>query len=345
MYTTKRGKFFYVGYNEGSKIRWKSSKCRNRADFVEWLKQFDQSKQKKRPHYTISAFIPLLKERLKVALRKATLQGYVSSLQRLQTVIGDVDIANVSVNDLETYKTVRLKGDRSRNLRKVTPTTLNIELRSIKSAFNKAYKWEILEEHPLKGVSLLKIDSKPVQWLTKEELQTILDKTKSPVLKDLFEFAAHSGLRLGELRNLIWNYVEFRPDRIYITVANLAGFKTKSGKNRTIPLDRTASEILKRKYASRCEKSYYVFDRDRMGKGIQLTKSWVTHSFKKSARAAELGNYKLHHLRHTAASWAAQKGVPIAALKELLGHQSINTTMIYAHIGESALSHEIAKLD
>ena len=238
-----------------------------------------------------------------------------------------------------------MKGDRSRKLRKITPTTLNIELRSIKSAFNKAYKWGILEEHPLKEVSLLKIDSKPVRWLTKEELQKILDNTKSPILKDLFEFAAHSGLRLGELRNLIWNYVEFRPDRIYITVANLVGFKTKSGKNRTIPLDRTAGEIIKRRYANRCEKSYYVFDRVRTNKGIQLTKSWVTHSFKKAARAAGLGNYKMHHLPHTAASWAIQKNVPVAALKELLGHQSINTTMIYAHIGESALSHEIAKLD
>jgi len=47
---------------------------------------------------------------------------------------------------------------------------------------------------------------------------------------------------------------------------------------------------------------------------------------------AELEDFTFHDLRHTAASYLVQEGVPIAEISQLLGHKSIQTTLRYAHL-------------
>ena len=46
-----------------------------------------------------------------------------------------------------------------------------------------------------------------------------------------------------------------------------------------------------------------------------------------------------HALRHTALTLLAEAGVPVIDLKELAGHQNINTTMIYLHKVQSYEDH------
>ncbi len=50
-------------------------------------------------------------------------------------------------------------------------------------------------------------------------------------------------------------------------------------------------------------------------------------------------------LRHTAASLMVQAGVPLLDVSKILGHSSIQTTMIYAHLAPDHLSKATAALD
>ena len=43
-------------------------------------------------------------------------------------------------------------------------------------------------------------------------------------------------------------------------------------------------------------------------------------------------NYSAHKLRHTAATLMYQNGVDVRTLKEVLGHENLDTTMIYTHV-------------
>ena len=52
-----------------------------------------------------------------------------------------------------------------------------------------------------------------------------------------------------------------------------------------------------------------------------------------------------HTTRHSFASWLVMRGRPLKAVQELLGHRSIRTTMIYAHLGEGVLADAVAVLD
>ena len=53
----------------------------------------------------------------------------------------------------------------------------------------------------------------------------------------------------------------------------------------------------------------------------------------------------LHILRHTFCSHLAMQGVPVNAIKELAGHQDIETTMRYMHLSPAAKESAVASLD
>ena len=62
-------------------------------------------------------------------------------------------------------------------------------------------------------------------------------------------------------------------------------------------------------------------------------------------RKAGLRNIGWHALRHTFASHLAMRGITMIALQQLLGHSSISTTMIYAHLSPSSLNDSIKLLE
>ena len=53
--------------------------------------------------------------------------------------------------------------------------------------------------------------------------------------------------------------------------------------------------------------------------------------------------YTLHLCRHTCASRLVQRGVPLLLVKDWLGHEDIQTTMIYAHLAPKAL-HSVVEV-
>lgn len=54
--------------------------------------------------------------------------------------------------------------------------------------------------------------------------------------------------------------------------------------------------------------------------------------FKACLKAAKIDDYTWHCNRHTFCSWLAMAGVPMKAIQELAGHQSIATTARYMHL-------------
>lgn len=58
----------------------------------------------------------------------------------------------------------------------------------------------------------------------------------------------------------------------------------------------------------------------------------VTRQFRKYADRINLHYFTFHNLRDTYASWLVQKGINLKIIQELLGHESIQTTLIYAHL-------------
>ena len=58
----------------------------------------------------------------------------------------------------------------------------------------------------------------------------------------------------------------------------------------------------------------------------------------KSSGLAGMG-FSVHKLRHTAATLMYQNGVDVRVLKEVLGHENLNTTQIYTHVSDIQIKH------
>ncbi len=81
-------------------------------------------------------------------------------------------------------------------------------------------------------------------------------------------------------------------------------------------------------------------------RGQRISVKTVQHIVNKYLEAAGLGNkgYSTHKLRHTAATLMYQTGeVDIRVLKDILGHEQLNTTQIYTHVSDKGMESAMSK--
>jgi integrase len=153
------------------------------------------------------------------------------------------------------------------------------------------------------------------------ELKPLLG-TYTDNLSPMVILAVNTGLRRGEMWNLKWRDVDF-PERM-LTVH---GSGAKSKQTRHVPLNAAAAEALKKHRGNVVTlPDVPVFGR------AEFRKAWNGVLAK-----AKLENFRFHDLRHTFASKLVMNGVPLNTVRELLGHASIDMTLIYAHLAPDNL--------
>jgi len=134
----------------------------------------------------------------------------------------------------------------------------------------------------------------------------------------LVRLLLHTGCRRGEIRDLKWSEVDGDALR-------LADGKTGP---RTVHLSAAARAVI---------------DRQRRGNGRFVFPSPVDPGrphggnlalWNRVRERAGLAGVRLHDLRHTYASQAVMKGVPLPVVARLPGHRNVRMTMRYAHVGD-----------
>jgi integrase len=92
--------------------------------------------------------------------------------------------------------------------KKVSPVTVNIELRMLRVAFYRAERWKLLSENPFKRVRLVRIPEQQPTYLTKEDFQKLMALVTEDWLKDMLVVAVATGMRRGEILNLTWESID-----------------------------------------------------------------------------------------------------------------------------------------
>lgn len=198
--------------------------------------------------------------------------------------------------------------------------------------------WPI--EDPSRGISMPKRE-KRVRWITQIEARRLLSAARSisnhGLLADFIELALNTGMRKNEMLMLQWKNVNFE-ERIITLLAD----ENKSGRTRSIPLNDSAVAALRRRRAfvdMNCQNSPWVMARRDGERAIN-----IYYSFNKACKAAGIDNFRIHDLRHTCASWLVSTGVPLADVKEVLGHASIVMTERYAHLAPHRAIEAVSRL-
>lgn len=154
--------------------------------------------------------------------------------------------------------------------------------------------------------------------------------------------AIKTGMRLGELRALRWESIDFAKSQVTVC-RSLWKSKhegtPKNGKNRTIDLTASAVAALKAHRHLRGARVFLRLD----GKDYSEA-DWYA-ALRRAYKRAGLREIGWHCLRHTLASHLVMRGETLKVVSEILGHATITMTNRYAHLAPGATRTAVAKLD
>ncbi|MFN0278668.1 MAG: tyrosine-type recombinase/integrase [Pyrinomonadaceae bacterium] len=214
---------------------------------------------------------------------------------------------------------------------KRSPATVNRHLSALSKIFSLAEDAELVDSNPCKRVRKFKLDNQRIRVLSAdEEVRLFSALGKNDLVKQIVQFALHTGMRRGEVFDLKWFDLDFNRDLIQVRVS-------KSNKKRLVPMNETVRLLL----GSLEKKSEYVFPSPKTNNRLNQIKT----SFRKAVDKANLKDFRFHDLRHTAASRMAEAGASPFTLMKILGHSDIRMTARYTHATDAALKRAVTNLD
>ncbi|WP_254366142.1 tyrosine-type recombinase/integrase [Providencia rettgeri] len=213
-------------------------------------------------------------------------------------------------------------------------------LRSLFKAAVEEWKW--IGKSPT-----IKIRQKSeirVRWLTKEEAATLI-KCMPEIFKPVVIFALATGLRRSNILNLEWSQIDLQRKVAWIHPED-----AKGGKAIGVALNNTACKVLKdqigkhQRFVFVHTEAWHRSDGTPTAKVRKMRVDDNT-AWKTGLRRAGIENFRFHDLRHTWASWLVQSGVPLSALQEMGGWESIEMVRRYAHLAPNHLTEHAMKID
>jgi integrase len=253
-----------------------------------------------------------IEKHAKVNNRPASVKRDRNSLTHLKPFFKNKYLQNITPELVEGYKAER-KGQ-------VSTTSVNREVTLLKSIMAKALEWKRISVNPIAGKAVKKFpeEVRTMRILTADEARELLAYAYG-WLKAFIVIALCTGMRRNEILTLTWEDVNFAANEIRIRAEI-----SKSKRVRLVPMN----EEVKKTIQSIPKRNRFIFFNEETGRNLQDIKTAFRTAKKK---AGIKGSLRVHDLRHTAASWMIEDGIDLVTVKEILGHASIETTMIYCH--------------
>ena len=238
--------------------------------------------------------------------------------RHLLPVLGGLKLADITPRAIERFKADQLaKG--------LTAKSVNNELTVLRKCLVTAQEWGVLDTVPL--VKRLRVEPSQFDFLTHEEANRLVEAADTE-RRAMVLVALKAGLRQGELRALRWEALDLIEGMVHVRRSAWKNHisSPKSNRFRSVPLTEQTVQALK---AHRHLRGELVFCKE---DGSLLTYTGMRWPLWRTCRRAGLRRIGWHTLRHSFASHLAMRGASLVAIKELLGHSSITTTMRYAHL-------------
>lgn len=286
------------------------------TDYQEALTAFEEFKQQIRKAERSQA--PKLDEIMKVYAEDRESLGKDAERIRnawkaMKPHFGHMLVHHVDKATCRTYTKVRKELGRS-------ASTIHTELGYLRSGVKWAENDGWIERAPY--VELPQRSPARDRWLTKKEADELINAATAPHLRLFIIIALTTAARTEAILELPWSRVDFTNKRIDLNpVVGIAA--VNKGRAR-VPINNKLMAALT--IAEEGALSDYVVEY--AGGPMKSVKK----GFKAAATRAGLVGVSPHTLRHTAATWMAQQGVPMERIAGYLGHKDSRTTeRVYAH--------------
>lgn len=250
-----------------------------------------------------------------------TQQAYTRALRMLVEFYGKTP-DKISESELETYFLRRRTVDRW------SESTLRICYSGIRFYFVQVLqrKWKLFD------ILRVRHESRLPSVLSREEVQKVLGCVSTVHSRAFLSVVYACGLRLEEALNLQVGDIDSTRMTLHI-------HRGKGARDRMVPLPHHTLQILRQYWVTHRNKEliFPLLGRNSRGGAAAkrpMGKASVQGAMRDAVRRAGITkpNVSVHTLRHCYATHLLEAGVNLRVIQQLLGHSSIESTMIYLHL-------------
>ena len=353
-------------YDRNGKRRNRSTKTQNRKEAIKLAEAYEDAAKRKKtamqsrrvisalhkeitgeglPVSTVKDFFSRWLETKTRETKPATIKFYSKESQKFLSFLGnraDEDIAEVTREDILAYRESQAKA--------LSPKTVNHGVKFLRMVFKSAREDASVSDNPAEFVKVIKAvgERKSRRPFTIAELRAVLgvadDEWKSMIL-----FGLYSGQRLGDVARLTWANLDLQAGELRLVTSKtgktiiqpLSGPLKGHVESLTVsddpnqPIHPRAYDTLKRQGKAGGLSNGFASLLVQAGlRKKQLHRK--THGEGRGVGSSSAG-LSFHCLRHTAVSMLKQAGIPAATVMELVGHDSVEMSQHYTHIGHESL--------
>ncbi|NQT87176.1 tyrosine recombinase XerC [bacterium] len=259
-----------------------------------------------------------------------TLRAYAADLTGFQVFLDcddDFDPGAVSMVQLRHYLAQLRQSGLAR-------TTVARKVASLRSFYKYLVREGVVSHNPATNLTSPRKERRLPVFLDEDEVERLLAMPDpagpaGPRDRAILEMLYSTGMRISELAAVSLEDVDM--------LGEIVKAKGKGKKERLVPLGTPAIEAI-RSYlevrdtftgAARVNRRALFINKD----GGRLSDRGVRRTFQKYARLAGLrAEVSPHTLRHSFATHMLNRGADLRSVQELLGHASLTSTQIYAHV-------------
>jgi integrase/recombinase XerC len=218
------------------------------------------------------------------------------------------------------------------------PSSVNRTLMSLKRYFAWTRKTHLIQSDPASPIKFVPKEASPPRHLDDDEEEALIAAVNATgTLRDqtIITLLLHTGLRAQELCTLTRQQIHLGKRNGTLRIMG------KRKKVREVPLNTTARSILNQYLETLSQECPYLFPSEKTQKA--LTGRALGHIVTKYATQAQVSDISPHDLRHRFGYRMAEV-VPLHRLAQIMGHDSLDTTMLYIRGTKQDLQQDVEKI-
>lgn len=248
-----------------------------------------------------------------------TIRYYQSTIRNVLTSVNK-DILQISTDDLRLYlDEYQLKSHAAK-------TTIDNIRRILSSFFSWLEDEDYIPKSPVRRIHKVKTCKTVKETYSDEALERMRDSCECARDLAIVDILASTGMRVGELVRLDIADIDFE-NRECIVLG-------KGNKQRKVYFDaRTKIHLQNYLNERRDDNSALFVSLQKPYERLQI--SGVEIRLRELGKKLDIHKVHPHKFRRTLATMAIDKGMPIEQVQQLLGHQSVDTTLQYAMVNQN----------
>ncbi len=243
-------------------------------------------------------------------------------------------VEQITVSFIDRYRHARVQAG-------VSAKTVYNETVVVRQVVNFAKSRGMLSGDPLNGLKISEPKPTPQPCFTREEVELILEASQEPQ-RSIYTVLADTGARIGEIKWLTWEDVDFKRNVLHIRPKD--DWTPKTGDQRATPMTERGCKLLKER-----QREYrWVFTAAPSRKyprgDHQISERRLLRSLKRLLKRLGIQGH-LHTFRHAFISNALSSGVPESVVRNVVGHVDEKIIRLYTHIADQRAQDAIRWLE